>query len=354
MAFTIIDKQPGGHSGKISIADAGEAVEIWTVIGDLTTYTTEDLRLSGVFPPVYESFHPQNGRLRLQPIDVRQNEDNPSLFVCTLTWNSDKLDPEETDDETNPLNRKARITVKTALEKEVRHRDFYGKPKVNAAGDLFDPPIENNRMVLVITIRKNVTIFPDWVWEFADAVNSQPFVIKGRRFETGHCWIADIELGEEQEENRVKFCEARIEIHFKRKRKPFVDSYDDTIEDCTYDSTTELRTCTTTTTTITVNEAPAAVPNPWDTEQLNEGLVERLAARGTDAYGNPNSKRCRIKIQDPDDPTGTNWIYAPAPVPLTLTGKRLDPVRIDNATYITFRDHEYLDFNQISYLWSDR
>lgn len=347
MAFTIIDKQPGGHSGKISIADAGEAVEVWTVVGDLTTYTTEDLRLSGVFPTVYESFHAQNGRLRLQPIDVRQNEDNPSLFVCTLTWNSDKLDPEETDDESNPLNRKARITVKTAFEKEVKHRDFYGKPKVNAAGDLFDPPIENNRMVLVITIRKNVTIFPDWVWEFADAVNSQPFVIKGRRFETGHCWIADIELGEEQIENKVKFCEARIEIHFKRKRKPFVDSYEDCVTD---------RTETTTCTTYQVTELDSAVPNPWDTEQLNEGLVERIPAipAALDGDGKPVTYRCRIKINDPDDPTGTASIYAPSPVPLTAEGRRLNPVRIDNVNYITFRDHEYLDFNQISYLWSDR
>lgn len=346
MAFTIIDKQPGGHSGKISIADAGEAVEIWTVVGDLTTYSTEDLRLSGIFPTVYESFHAQNGRLRLQPIDVRQDEDNPSLFVCTLTWNSDKLDPEETDDETNPLNRKARITVKTAFDKQVTHRDFYGKPKVNAAGDLFDPPIENNRMVLVITIRKNVVIFPDWVWEFADAVNSQPFVIKGRRFDTGHCWIADIELGEEQEENKIKFCEARIEIHFKKKRKAKNYSY----ENCVFNRATEATTCR----TITVTEDPADVPNPWDTEQLNEGLIEILDTGTVDGDGNPVTARCRIKIKDPDDPTGTALIYAPAPVPLDTTGARLEPVLIDNATYIVFRDHEYLDFNQISYLWSDR
>jgi hypothetical protein len=56
--------------------------------------------------------------------------------------------------------------------------------------DLFDPPIENNRTVIVISIRKNVVRFPDWVFEFSDCVNSQPFVIRGRRFDAGVAWTA--------------------------------------------------------------------------------------------------------------------------------------------------------------------
>ena len=347
MAFTIVDRQPGGHSGKISTGDAGEAVEVWTVIADGTDYSTEDLRLSGIFPPVYDSFHEKNGRLRLQPIDIQQDADNPSLFVCTLTWNSDKLDPEETDDETNPLNRKARITVKTQFDKVTTHRDFYGKPKVNAAGDLFDPPIESNKTVLVITIRKNVTIFPDWVFEFSDSVNSQPFVIKGRRIDTGCAWIASIDLGEEQfEQGYPVYCEAVIEIHVKKRRKPKNYTY----EKCVFNPETEATTCR----DITVAEDPADVPNPWDTEQINEGLIEIIDTGTVDYDGNPITARCRIKIKDPDDPTGQATIYAPAPVPLDTTGARLDPVTIDNATYIVFRDHEYLDFNQIAYLWGNR
>lgn len=345
MAFTIVDRQPGGHSGKISTGDAGEAVEVWTVIADGTDYSTEDLRLSGIFPPVYDSFHAKNGRLRLQPIDIQQDADNPSLFVCTLTWNSDQLDQQE--DEKNPLNRRARITVKTQFDKVTTHRDFYGKPKVNAAGDLFDPPIESNKTVLVITIRKNVTIFPDWVFEFADSVNSQPFVIKGRTIATGTAWIASIDLGEEQiEQGYPVYCEAVIEIHIKKKRKPHVDTF----EECVYNRVTETTTCA----NVTVSESPDDVPYPWDTEQLNEGLIEVLDTGDVDGDGRPILARCRIKIKDPDDPTGTALIYAPAPVPLDSTGARLEPVRIENATYIVFRDHEYLDFNQIAYLWGNQ
>lgn len=329
MAFIIKDKQPGGHTGKISTGQVGEAVEIWTVIADDVTYTTEDVRISGIFPPVYDSFHPQNSLLRLMPIDIQQSEENPSLFTCTLTYSSDKLDPADKEDEPNPLDRKAHITVRTGYEKETKHRDFYGKPKVNAAGDLFDPPIESNRTFRIIVIRKNVTIFPDWIWEFDDAVNSQPFVIKGRRIDTGCAWMADMELGEEQEENNVKFCEARLEIHVKKRRKP-----------------------------VASRETEADVPNPWDTEQLNEGLVQLVATGELAGPGNPNYaegspiyERQRIKILDSD---GVTLINAPAPVPLTPSGAVLNPVTIDNANFIVFRDHEYLDFNRIAYLWSNR
>lgn len=348
MAFTIVDRQPGGHSGKISTGDAGEAVEIWTVVADDTEYSTEDLRLSGIFPPVYDSFHAKNGRLRLQPIDIQQDADNPSLFVCTLTWNSDQLEPQE--DEKNPLNRRARITVKTQFDKVTKHRDFYGKPKVNAAGDLFDPPIESNETHLVITIRKNVTVFPDWVFEFADTVNSQPFVIEGRTIDTGCAWIASIDLGEKQfEQGYPVYCEALIEIHVKRRRKP--RSY----QNCSVGEAPDY-----TVTCRTVEEDPVDVPYPWDTEQLNEGLIEVVpqveyfddngnAILLTDADGNPLYKRQRIKILDED---GLTLVYAPAPVPLTPAGRRKDNITIDNANYLVFRDHEYLDFNQIAYLWN--
>lgn len=315
MAFEVVDKQPGGGTGKISIGQAGEATEIWTVVADGYDYSTEDLRNSGTFPAVYESFHAQNNRLRLQPIDVAQDEENPALFICTLTWTSDKLTPKEEEEKTdNPLDRKARITVKTGKMRETKHRDQRGRPKVNYAGSLFDPPIESNVSFKIITIRKNVTVFPDWIFEFDDAVNSVDFVIKGRTIQAGCAWIADIELGEEVTDGPTPYCEARIEIHVRKRR--------DQTEG-------EL-----------ANDPPTIPPSPWQTEQLNEGLFKLVAGK-------------QVPILVSNGETPSELVRVPAPVPLTLLGGVLDPVDIDNATYCIFFDHDEMDFNLISYLWSD-
>ena len=88
MGFMVVDRQPGGQSGQISIGLAGKAVEKWTIAADNGDYTTEDLHYSNIFPGVYTSFHPQNYRLRLQPINIEQDEESPALFYATLTWSS--------------------------------------------------------------------------------------------------------------------------------------------------------------------------------------------------------------------------------------------------------------------------
>ncbi len=309
MNFLTIDRQAGGQSGEISIGQAGKAVEIWTLVADHGGYSTEDIRLSGIFDGVYATFHAQNPRLRLMPVQVEQDEENPAIFIATLTWTSDKLDPKEKEEaESNPLNRKARITVKTSHLKEVKHIDAMGNEKVNAAGDLFDPPVENNATFLVITIIKNVTFFEDWVFDYSDAVNSLPFDIKGRTIAKGCAWIASIELGEENTDGPVAYCEARIEMHVKKKRQH------------------------------RSGESPSAVPDPWLTEVLNEGLMQKKAG-----------KRQRIKVKDDDG----KLVNAPAPVPLNSDGTVMDPVTLSSLKYLVFHDHDELDFNAISLLWSD-
>jgi len=314
MAFDVVDRKPGGQSGTLSIGGSGEAVEVWEVVADNNDYTTEDLRNSGIFPNVYESFHLQNPRLRLQPIAITQDEEAPSRFTCTLKWSSDKLDPkEEEQKDDSPLDRRPRITVKTSTMRETRHRDFYGKIKVNAAGDLFDPPIESNVSFLIINIRKNVTAFPDWVFEYSDAINSTPFTIAGRTIDTGCAWIASIELGEVNTDGPVEYCESRLEMHIRRRRQQ---------------TTAELATT-----------PPTIPPSPWQTEQLNEGLFELVAG-------------VHIPILVSDGGTPSTQVRVPAPVPLTAAGAQLSPVTVDNATFITFRDHEELDFSALSPLWS--
>lgn len=185
---------------------------------------------------------------------------------------------------------------------------------------MFDPPIENNVSFKVINIRKNVTVFPDWVFEFDDAINSVPFSIKGRTIDTGCAWIADIELGEENTDGAVPYCEARIEIHIRKRRQR------------------------------TAKEISEGVtpPSPWQTEQLNEGLNQII--EDPDNPGDYIKVRTKVK-----DDTGAD-IDSSSPMNLDADGKQITtttPATIDDDTiFIVFRDHEELDFNALSFLWT--
>jgi hypothetical protein len=335
--FSIVDKQPGG-SGTISIQNAGEAVEIWTVVGDSFNYSTEAVRGSGIFPEVYTTYHALNPRLRLMPIEIKQDSENPSLFVCTLTWTSDKLDPkkvEEDKDADEPLDRIPKITIETQFETDSSHIDFTGKIKTNAAGDLFDPPIPGKRSYKVFKIRKNVENLPDWVLEYDDAVNSLPFEIEGQAVDTGCGWLAYVKLGEKQYDGPTPYREASLEIWVKKRRKPRA-AY--TVPAIPAGDPMKLAGAAS---YDVPEEDPATIPPPWDTEQLNEGLYKFAYMRGKDIQ----RQRCQVF-----DDTGA-LVNAVSPVPLTATGDQLYPVTPDNATFVTFRDQEWLDFNLISDLW---
>lgn len=320
MSFTIFDKHPGADTGEIGIGLTGEITEIWTFIATDGLHTIEDLRASGLLPEPYIDVHAQNPRLLCRPHKIAQNEDNPALFTVTINWKSEALTPKEKADqqqsEDNPLDRAPRISAETQIMRETTHRDKRGKPKTNAAGDLCDPPLESSYSVLVIDIRRNVTIFPDWAFDYSDAVNSEDFTIKGRLIKKGTAWMAYVKLGEDQNDDGVAYSEARAQLFIRKKRDPVGD------------------------------ELEAEVPSPWQTERLNEGLYAL-------AFG----ERYRITIDEPD---GQGGVFAAGPVPLTASG--LEYIKTPDKTieeyiaglsYIVDYDHDELDFNEIAeFLWA--
>lgn len=91
--FLVMDRQPGGCTGTISIGLIGDATETWTLVADGYNYTTEDVRGSNIFDEVYTTFHAQNPRLRMMPWEITQDKDAPQLFIVTLKWTSDTRPP---------------------------------------------------------------------------------------------------------------------------------------------------------------------------------------------------------------------------------------------------------------------
>lgn len=327
MAFTLFGKRWGGATGKVGPGQTGEATEVWEFHADNIDETSESLRQSGLLPSPYVDRHALNPQLVAMVPDITQDEEHPARFIVTLKWSSEPLSPKEIEKQTtNPLNRKAKIRIRTVREKEISHTDRLGKLKANTAGDLFDPPIESNRSYLQIEITKNVTIFPDWVFEFIDAVNSTDFDIKGRTILAERACIEEIELGEELTEGDFTFCVARVLISVKKPREVRRNIAGNSVE-------------------LAQDGTPVEyVPGPWQTEQLNEGLHALVAG-----------VRTRIQVNDESSPPKKE--NAANPVLLDYTGDVINITSpsqaVQQAFYVVFDDHDYMDFNLISYLWSD-
>jgi hypothetical protein len=321
------DRRPGGATGTHGPANTGEVTEIWEFIADNYNETPETLRAAGILPVPYQDTHPDNSRLVFMPPEIEQDAENPSRFIVTLKWTSEPIKQSEEDkEEENPLDRKPKITIRTIREKEVAHIDRKGRPKTNTAGDLFDPPIESNRSYIQIEIRKNVTFFPDWAFEFADAVNSEDFVIEGRTILAGRACIEEIEMGEKQFEGPVVYCTARVVISVKKPRARRNDGSGNSLEKDQSGNPTD------------------DVPGPWQTEQLNEGL--HAIDDRTSWFG----QKMRIQINDGSTPPQLE--NAAAPVMLTYNGRVLASPGPNTAFFVVFDDHDYLDFNDIDFLWT--
>lgn len=319
MSFDIRDKHPGEDTGEIGIGLTGEITEIWTYIATDAFHTIEDLRASGLLPVPFIDTHDQNPRLLCRPHKIAQSDENPALFTVTITWKSEPLTPKEKAEQQqsvdDPLNRKPRITAETQIMKETSHRDRRGKLKSNGAGDLCDPPLESSFSVLVIDISKNVTIFPDWAFDYSDSVNSEDFTIKGRLIKKGTAWLAYVKLNDDQNDNGTDYSEAKAQIFVRKKRDPVGD------------------------------EDEEDVPSPWQTERLNEGLYAIHPLLGG---------RYRIKVEDSEG----NKVFAAGPVPLYSDGTeyiKLPGMSIadymDGMSYIVDYDHDEMDFNDIAFLW---
>lgn len=106
-----------------------------------------------------------------------QRVDDTADFDVTITYSTDIKNPKE---DPNPLKRPAKIDITSSPEMVPTYFDGEGKPRLNTAGDL----IIGYRRVpfLDITVQKNVTAYPGWLWDYDGTTNKNAITIRKRRF----------------------------------------------------------------------------------------------------------------------------------------------------------------------------
>lgn len=187
----------------------------------------------------------------------------------------------------NPLNRPARIRWSTVVMRMPVFYDRDGKPILNTAGEPFDPPLEVDRKLPVVEVRKNLASVPSWILDYREAINSTAWTIDGVIILAKCAMMESVEVSEVQVENDISYREVAYRAVV----------------------------------------APTALG--WQPRLLNAGYSELVGS------GN-NQKLAPIVIN------GTTPSH---PVPLDANGRRIPKPTPTNVIWLTFNVYPELDFN---------
>lgn len=153
--------------------------------------------------------HPTEPEARCTSVIVRRRTPGNRLLDVTATYSNKFERPEEK----NPLDRRAKIRMRTQfIEMPARH-DARGRLVENTAGDPFDGYV---RRVAgrTISIAKNVATWPEWINSYATAINSDAVRIRGRNYPPRTLRMGSVDIADEDFENSVRFFALSFELEF--------------------------------------------------------------------------------------------------------------------------------------------
>jgi hypothetical protein len=173
--------------------------------------------------PAILTAHPTLAGLRCTGVRVIQDEENPYLWVGTVTWSSLTIrggglggqagasnqhsDPGQRQE--NPLDRPAIMSFGSERFQRAVMRDLDGKAVVNSAGDPFEQGVMADDFRPTITVTKNVE---DWNivnwWKATNSINETPWL----NFAPDSVRLVSI-TGEERHENDVHFFAKVCQFH---------------------------------------------------------------------------------------------------------------------------------------------
>ncbi len=153
--------------------------------------------------------HPTEEDARCTSVIVRRRTPGNRLFDVTCTYSNRFDQPEEK----NPLDRRARIQMRTQIFEIPSRVDRRGRRVETTAGEPFD---EYTVRVAgrVIAIQKNLSTWPEWAMSYGVAINSDVVRIRGRTFLPRTLRMGAIDIGDEDFENQVRFFRLAFELEF--------------------------------------------------------------------------------------------------------------------------------------------
>ena len=142
---------------------------------------------------------------RPQRSDLRAWELSCSYVNASVEWQD------------NPLLRPPVITWANVQYEEDLLRDIAGRAVLNSAGDYFDPPLKVQRSRWQVSYKRNRASVPSWITNYADAINSDQFVLGALTIKPRCAKLDKIEIGPLQIENDVAFYEVSYTFTLQRE-----------------------------------------------------------------------------------------------------------------------------------------
>lgn len=202
-----------------------------------TEYPTDDpLEIFGSgLVPGYFSSHPRLPRATVRRRVLKKVPSRESLWwECDLEYSTAPIEERElqfaTEADTNPLDRRAKITIESMPEREFSEKGFLQNYEtkefsttettiVNSAGEPFEPSpahdIEVSRWA--INVEKNVDSWPLWLTDYENTINSTMVVFRGREFPPGTLKLSRIRMSDLKVEALNTFYTVNFQIVYNRK-----------------------------------------------------------------------------------------------------------------------------------------
>lgn len=253
--------------------------------------------------PAYLSAHPDDANCTLRDYAVTPTDETRIVWEAECKYSNERQSQEEEQRQNQPTPhlRPAEHSWEGVAREVALTRDRTGARIVNTVGDPFDPPLMATVFDIVLTISKNMTAVPIWLFDYQGSVNSGPFTVDGISVDTGCALMGPVRISPIQTESIYTFRNVQLQLHFRAPRDP-VDE-DDT------------------------------PPEPWKVEVLNAGLRQKLAVGGK-----------RVNIYDDATPP----MPVTSPWPLAEDGTRLPSnYALSALHYLTFDVHKRRDFTAL-------
>jgi hypothetical protein len=140
-----------------------------------------------------------------------------STHILTYEFRTTAVDQEKLDRQQfpNPLDRRARVTVRSVRYGELKITDKNGEVKRTSAGEIY-PAKEVDANRWTIHVRKNYTVIPDFIWTYQNKLNDSTITVKGRTLEPETVKFGDVVVPELVKENGVEHYPVEFELDYRR------------------------------------------------------------------------------------------------------------------------------------------
>lgn len=155
---------------------------------------------------------PEDPLCFVKSVDINRTPGNKYEWIARVEYSAER---EKDEDEKNPLNIPAKISIRGSFETKEATVDIHGNQIQNKAGEPIRGLMVNENM-LVYVVRKSVEYVPDWVEFVMGGVNDAPVTLRGHARPTGTVLVTGLDIGEELVYEKTVYSEVTLELTYRR------------------------------------------------------------------------------------------------------------------------------------------